>query len=203
MRKHSTTHSFLAVADVGQEADYTREVRHSANLFRDFTPSKRSSARQLRELCSELECVLGVSDLHAWLVDERGEPVLFVSGLLAVREGRATKPEVEALNKRLLPQLTGEQSMKDHRFLVKASVGVSVLREAFDFIDDPEERECWWVRRRRWCLPFLLLCEGVTERETRQRPSHRQTAEALRVSRTVDSATRPKKGSAAVCSVLW
>jgi hypothetical protein len=129
---------FLVVADCGPNTDYTTEPRHRVELLLPFTPCRRSSAKQLQQVfrrvrwqVSEFLPPCPITDpassdeadqLHVWLCDESGQPVLFVSGLLAVREGRATKTEAEALHRRLLPQVTGGQEVRDFRACVSASV---------------------------------------------------------------------------------
>jgi hypothetical protein len=131
-------HQFLAVINSGPDTDYTTEPRHRVEPDLLFDPSGRSSAQQLRQVLSRVRWEVseflpqsaisdppshGNSDhLHVWLCDETGQLKLYVTGLLTVREGRATKDEAEALHRRLLPQVTCEQEVRDFRACVSASV---------------------------------------------------------------------------------
>ena len=145
-KKNGQEVEFLVVADVGDRADYSTEVRHRVTVQIPFTPTKRSSTQQIRRLHDRLHrAVIEYlpeidGDLHAWLIDrESGEPDLFVTGLLAVRESRSTKCEVEEMNRRLLPQITSEQSSTASRILVRAIA--HAWGECSDEDVDGEEQE--------------------------------------------------------------
>ena len=132
--------SARVVANIGENADYTTQPRISVGLSLPFTPGKRSSARQLQELVRQVRSHAGDylpagADFHAWLIDQQtNQPGLFVTGLLAVREGRSTKAEADALNRQLMPQVFGEQSVQPFRFLVWSTA--SAWGWGYDFDDD-------------------------------------------------------------------
>ncbi|NLS97678.1 MAG: hypothetical protein GXX96_36520 [Planctomycetaceae bacterium] len=144
-------HAFVAclvrfVANIGENADYTTQPRISVGLSLPFTPGNRSSARQLGELLQQIRSRAGDylpagADFHAWIVDpQTKQPGLFVTGLLAVREGRYTKAEADALNDRLASQVFGEQPVQPFRFVVRSTAAISdygydINDEDFDFED--------------------------------------------------------------------
>ncbi len=155
----TTRHQFLAVINTGPDADYTTEPRHRVELDLPFNPSGRSSMQQLRQACKRVRWQVSEfmpqgstssgpayhdrsDDIYLWLCDENGQPTLFVSGLLAVREGRATKAEFEAQSRRLLPQVTCEQSRQECRLLVStAAQKWADYEEPVGFGDELDERE--------------------------------------------------------------
>ena len=127
------------VADIGGDADYTTQPRYCVPVHLPFMPSNRSSARQLQLLQGKVQghlkrCLPAGTDFHAWLFDpQTDQPGLFVTGLLAVREGHCTKSEADALNRQLMPQVFGEQPVQPFRFLV------SVTARAWDWRDDSDD----------------------------------------------------------------
>jgi hypothetical protein len=144
MKKQIPSASLLLVADAGPDADYRSEPRHYFQVPLDFTLSRRSSARQLAGLinlaCWRLPNRLSAEDCHVWLLDKKGQPAQFLSGLLAVRKGEKTKKEVEALNKLLVPQVTSEQSEFECNLLVSAAATVVCYdHECDDDGDDHSE----------------------------------------------------------------
>lgn len=131
--------NILVVADAGASADYCSEPRYALRVMLDFVPSRRSSARQLETLITRIGWQLpeGTRNdgFHAWVLDEDGTPCLFVTGLLAVRNGDKAKTDVESLNQILVPQVTSEQ-MK-HSLTLLASADIDVW--CYDY--DEEELE--------------------------------------------------------------
>lgn len=148
-RRRRETTELLVVANVGDQADYTTEVRHRVSVALPFLPNIRSSTRQLRQVRKEVQRQLpeylpAWQDFHVWLIDEKtGEPGLFITGLLAVREGRSTKANVEKLNAQLLPQVTCDQPLATHRLLVMAigNAWGEPYDEEFGEAESPEDRE--------------------------------------------------------------
>lgn len=82
------------------------------------------------------------TECHVWQLNDNGEPSLFLSGLLAVREGRMRRSEMEALHEQLLPHILNEQLMIPNRFLVVGDLKASSWIEEPDgeFADFEQER---------------------------------------------------------------
>jgi hypothetical protein len=106
-------HQILAVVDLGDKADYRLEVRFSLSLSVPFRLTGRSGIRQLQDAFQQvfkaLHHILPTSRrrLHVWLIDpESGQPSLFLSDLLGVRQGQLTKKQAERLDAKIRPQVT-------------------------------------------------------------------------------------------------
>ena len=156
----SLTHRFVAVVDLGENAPYGREVRHRDSLQLPFRLSKRSSIRQLegayQQVFKTLQPVLPTFHrrLHVWLLDaETGDPTLFVSGLLGVRQGKLTKPKAERLDSKIRPQVTRPQPSRTYRFLLNTTAHVWGCPEEFDCEEDATE----WGREHA-VLDGILGC---------------------------------------------
>ena len=134
----SFTHRFVAIVDLGEKADYRSEVRHRISIDLPFRLSNRSGIRQLEMVYQQV--FMGLHPvmpphqrrLHIWLVDaETGEPSLFVSGLLGVRQGGVTKQKAERLDSKIRPQIAWPQSTRSYRFLLAATAHVWGCPEEF------------------------------------------------------------------------
>lgn len=144
-----TNHHILAVIDLGEKADYRHEVRHRISIDLPFRLTERSSIRQLEEayqmVFQSLEHLLPTSHrrLHVWLLDaETGEPDLFLSGLLGIRQGQLTSQKAERLDSKIRPQVIRTQRSKPYRFLLNVTAHVWGCPEEFceDEVGE-EERE--------------------------------------------------------------
>lgn len=144
--RQSLTHRFVAVVDLGEKARYGKEVRHRASLQLPFRLSKRSPIRQLetayQQVFMALQPVMPTFHrrLHVWLLDaESGEPTLFVSGLLGVRQGRLTKQKAERLDSKIRPQVTRSQPSRPCQFLLNTTAHAWGCPDEFDCEEDATE----------------------------------------------------------------
>lgn len=137
--------SFLVVVDQGNSRDHSAEPRQVLDLHLSFTPSIRSSARQLREIGNLmlryrfLEICDSADHLHIWLLED-GKPSLFVSGLLAYREGRLNKTEMSHLDKVLRPQVTSTQHVRPYQFVAGGRLATWQDADGEESFEDLEDR---------------------------------------------------------------
>ena len=111
------------VANIGENADYNTQPRISVGLSLPFTPGNRNSARQLRELVRQVRSHAGdylpaggLPCLAHRSADQSTRPVrhrLAGRSRRTLHQGRSRR-----LNRRLLPQVFGEQSVPPSRFVV-------------------------------------------------------------------------------------
>lgn len=142
-------HQILAVVDLGEKANYRPEVRYRISVDLPFRLSRRSSTRQLEDayqaVLQSLEHLLPASrrNLHIWLLDaETGQPDLFLSGLLGIRQGQLTTQKAERLDSKIRPQVTRTQRSKPYRFLLNVTAQVwGCLEEFCEGEVNEEERE--------------------------------------------------------------
>lgn len=131
---------FLVVIKTSKQTDLSSEFRHVVRLGGPAL-AKRPAKSTLRQLHQRLRWELADylpekgGDFYAWALNGGGRPAAFVTGLLAIAEGRMTKAQANALNRRLLPQVTIPQSLQEFRFLVRA------MGEAWDYDDGEGELE--------------------------------------------------------------
>lgn len=144
----SSKHQLLAVVDLGEKADYRSEVRHRIAAELPFRVSKRSSARQLTEIYQQVQMALhdllptSCRSLHVWLLDNQsGEPCLFISGRMKIRQGLLTKQEAERLDEIVRPQVACAQETKGYEFLLDTHANAWGCAEEFDCPDDGDEEE--------------------------------------------------------------
>lgn len=142
----SLTHRLVAVVDLGEKARYGKEVRHRASVQLPFRLSKRSSPRQLEaayeQVLMALQALMPTFQrrLHVWLLDaESGEPTLFVSGLLGVRQGQLSEQKAERLDSKIRPQVTRSQPTRPYQFLLNTTAHVWGCPEEFCDEDATEE----------------------------------------------------------------
>lgn len=151
MTKQPRSANFLMVANNGADADCSMEVRHYVTLPMPSVPTNRIPTQKLQKLLNQIrywmyQYIPDDADFHCWLVDEKTrKPSLFLSCLLASREGRLSKAEARALNEKLVPQVTRKQKTTQCRLLVSGNG--SALGAAFDedcefeTCESPEEKE--------------------------------------------------------------
>lgn len=132
MKKGSNEYSFLVISDLGEDADYTKEVRSTRTLRLDFVPSEDCTTGQIKFICRQ------IGSAHIWLLDDNGMPTLFVSGMLTVRESAWKRKEVESLNEKLLPQVTEPQISQSYRFLVRSAWALWTKFENSDQMSESE-----------------------------------------------------------------
>jgi hypothetical protein len=121
-------HQILAVVDQGDKADYRPEVRYRITIEIPFRLTRRSGIRQLTATYQEVVGALAhllptpQSRLHVWSLDgETGEPDLFLSGLLRVRQGQLSRQRADRLDSKIRPQVTEPQQSQEYRFVLNAS----------------------------------------------------------------------------------
>jgi hypothetical protein len=148
--KNDKMHEFVAVVDLGDKVDYRSEIRFRLGISLSFRLTGRSGMRQLGEayqqVVNSFSHGLPTSHrrLHVWLFDvETGQPSLFVSGLLAVREGRLTKQQAERRDRKIRPQVSYQRPTQQYRFLLHTTAHGWANPEEFDCEEDApmEERE--------------------------------------------------------------
>lgn len=130
---------FMAVVDQAANFNYAESPRlrfTSGDL--PSTPSKRSSRRSLERMQDHVTKYLNQylpnedSRFLIWLVDESGNPIFFITGLLDVRSGKLTKEQIAEREHHLLPQITCEQILTDLEITVSATAELT-FTEGFDF----------------------------------------------------------------------
>jgi hypothetical protein len=141
-------HQILAVVDLGDKADYRPEVRFSLSLSVPFRLTGRSGIRQLQEAYQQvfkaLSPLMTTSHrrLHVWLIDAgTGQPTLFLSGLLGVRQGRLTKNQAERRDAKIRPQVTCPRPTKRHQFLLNTTAHSWGNPEEFDCEEDASDED--------------------------------------------------------------
>ena len=78
--------------------------------------------------------------LHVWLLDaESGDPSLFVSGLLGIRQEQFTKQKAERLDSKIRPQVTRSQPSRTYRFVLNTTAHVWGCPEEFECEEDTTE----------------------------------------------------------------
>jgi hypothetical protein len=166
-------HRFVAVVDLGETADYRSEVRFQVSIELPFWLTTRSGKRQLEAACEQvrslLEPVLPACDrrLHVWLLEpETGQPSLFVSGLLGIRQGQLTTRKAERLNSKIRPQVTRPRQLKPYRFLLNSTAHVWGCPEEFcDEDASDEEREYAVLDGILGCFDHCELIDSDTSGE--------------------------------------
>ena len=89
---------------------------HTFSLDLPFTPSDGCSAAQLRNISSQVRDLIyretlgefygvEIEEAEVWLLDGSGNPSLYISGLLRVREGGETLDEMEKWSRMELDDL--------------------------------------------------------------------------------------------------
>jgi hypothetical protein len=141
-------HQILAVVDLGDKADYRPEVRFSLSLSVPFRLTGRSGIRQLQEAYQQvfkaLSPLMTTSHrrLHVWLIDAgTGQPTLFLSGLLGVRQGQLTKNQAERRDAKIRPQVTCPRPTKRHQFLLNTTAHSWGDPEEFDCEEDASDED--------------------------------------------------------------
>ena len=119
-------HQFLAVVDLGDQADYRTEVWHRIDLDLPFRLTGRSGLRQLnaahlRILAAVDTCT--TKEMLVWLVED-GQPTRFFSGQRNVRLGTWTKEKARQIDDKIRPQFGHRQPAKDYLFVLKSNVNV-------------------------------------------------------------------------------
>jgi len=130
---------FMAVVEQPANFNYAESPRlrvTSGDL--SSTPNKRSTQRSLERVQHHVTKYLKTylpnedSRFLIWLVDENGNPLFFVTGLLDVRAGKLTTEQAAELERHLLPQITCEQFMTDLGIAVSATAELT-FTDGFDF----------------------------------------------------------------------
>jgi hypothetical protein len=143
-------HEILAVVDLGDKADYRSEIRFNLSLSLPFRLTGRSGIRQLQDAYQEVFKALSpfLTTYHrrflVWLIDaETGQPSLFISGLLGVRQGTLTKKQAERWDDKIRPQVMSPRPTKQCRFLLNTMTHAWGNPEEFDYEEDgsDEDRE--------------------------------------------------------------
>jgi hypothetical protein len=92
------------------------------------------------------------------LVDaETGQPDLFISGILGIRQGRLTPQKAERLDSKIRPQVTRPQQSKPYHFLLNTTAHVWGCVEE-DASED--ERECHVLEEAFGCFDYYELIDS-------------------------------------------
>lgn len=130
---------FMAVVEQPANSNYAESPRlrfTSGDL--SSVPSKRSTRRSLERVQDHVTMYLKQylpnkdSRFLIWLIDESGNPIFFITGLLDVRSGKLTKEQIAEREHHLLPQITCEQVLTDLEITVSAMAELT-FTEGFDF----------------------------------------------------------------------
>jgi hypothetical protein len=124
------------------------EVRFHLSLSVPFRLTGRSGIRQLQDAYQQvfkaLHHILPTSRrrLHVWLIDAgTGQPTLFLSGLLGVRQGQLTKNQAEWLDAKIRPQVTCPRPTKQCQFLLNTTAHSWGDPEEFDCEEDASDED--------------------------------------------------------------
>ncbi len=111
----------LAVVRQEDEASYLTAPRHVLTMLPTIEISSQSSELQLSRIHSTVQHLyLGdylspsCPDVILWLLhEETGEPILNLTGLLELREGKRSQADLQLWNELLLPQITMPQTIEN------------------------------------------------------------------------------------------
>lgn len=138
------TTSFLLVPALSmQEISSAPRVRICSRWNSFLTNRSRTETiRSLhRILAKEAAKYFGAkTEIHIWQLDSSDQPCLFVSGLLAIRNGRFSRPAMNRLNDELLPLVTCDQELLTNRFLVAGEL-LNCAYPTGEIKDDDEAHE--------------------------------------------------------------
>lgn len=145
--KNSHYARFLVVVEQSRNFNYSESPRLTTSLdLARCLPSVRSRKKTLDAIQSSVTSCLAdylpdeSSRLLVWLVDDEGKPVLFITGLLDVREGKLSRKQLADWSEMLLPQITCEQTINEVSIAVSATTEF-VFCENYDFETDDYEGE--------------------------------------------------------------
>lgn len=137
--KNSHYARLLVVVEQSRNFNYSESPRLTTSLdLARCLPSVRSRTKTLNAIQREVTCQLTgylpnkSSRLLVWLLDDDGKPVLFVTGLLDVREGKLNHKQLADWSEMLIPQVMCEQSMSGVSITVSATAEFTFC-EDYDF----------------------------------------------------------------------
>ncbi len=130
---------FLVVVEQSRNFNYATSPRTTTSFdFARCVPSVRSRTTTLdaiqREITSRLSKYLPNESARflVWLLDSDDNPILFVTGLLDVRQGKLSREELAKWSDALLPQITCEQTVTELLVTVSATAELTFCEE-YDF----------------------------------------------------------------------
>ena len=119
------TYHFLAVPDLGQDADYQSATVCSVELDLHFCVSSRTSIELLRFVEGKVRCQLNLNfnhgPIHVWLVDDSGNATFFLSGQLSVANRDLGRKDANALGSQIFRQLNRGIARHQLHLLVRAA----------------------------------------------------------------------------------
>ncbi len=143
---------FLVVVEQSRNFNYSTLPRTTTSFdLARCLPSVRSRTMTLAALQDRITTRLSKylpsegGRFLIWLLDSDGNPILFVTGLLDVRQGKLNRQQLAEWSDALLPQITCEQVMTEMEITASATAELTFTDgsdfETSDYDGDDDERD--------------------------------------------------------------